>query len=308
MTTGIKTRQDLPDQAEVVVERQPAEDRLVRADSKRAAISIELGHEVPVTEKCSSRLAGGTRGELEKRGASRLERVDVARRAGRAQLAVRDELLALERHVLSHQRNEAFVHDDRPTRGGLDDGRQGPEIVLETGQTNGWVDGHRHHARQLDPAESLDEFEARRQNHQHAIPRTHAATLQLARHGEGTLLQLAERQASLVLVAVSQEGDVGTVAAVDGASLDKRTERSDVAVRETVVEPLARTADEVGGRRSQGHNGDSIPAIAANCSRVSPVVRSTCRRLSSQTRRCWPRPPASSAVGATSHLLGYAPC
>ncbi len=213
------------DEPEVVVEREPAHDRVGRLHVEGFVVGGELRLDLVVAEEHSARLARRPRGELEERGARGLEREDLARLPRGPELLVGQDRLPREADVFPDERDEALVEDGDSARGRVGDRAERPQVVVESREACRRVNGDGDHARVGDPEERLYEVEPAREHDEDAVSGLEPALLEGSRDRERPRIEIAVGEAPLVPVAVREERDEGPRRVRRGAPPRRRRER-----------------------------------------------------------------------------------
>ena len=173
------------DEAEVVVEGEPAHEDVTGARGEGAGHRVEAREHVAMGEHHPLRLAGAPRGVLEEgdvvRAGARPE-VGVGHPRARPRLRLRQLAHGRDPEAAGRPRGEepghlpGFVEGDEPFRVRvLEDPLVPPEVVLELGKAGRGIDGKRDPAGDLDPEEAPEVVEAGREHDRHRPPRSEPA-------------------------------------------------------------------------------------------------------------------------------------
>ena len=179
------------DQAEVVIERQPAHEHVVGGGLERRDHRAHVGHQVGVAEHHALGIAGRAGGVLDE---ARRRSVGHRRQGGR--LVARQALHGLHRieriHLPAQQRRQpqALRHRHQDARAGIaQDAGLPAQVVLDLRQPRRRIDRHRHRAGVEDAEKGDEEFQAGRQHQRDPVARHDVALDQAGgdappRHGE----------------------------------------------------------------------------------------------------------------------------
>jgi hypothetical protein len=197
----VDREQERPDEAHVVVERQPADRDVGAADLQRLPDRVHVGDEVLVREQHALGEAGRAARVLDERGVVG-RRAQIRERHG----ALAGEVLDVD-HVLEGldaQRDLAEEAVDEPVgeahaRAGVTRHVAQPVDGHLDAQPGGRVGGHGNRAQHLDGEERGDELERGRQHDQHAVALLDADDAERARHACGRVVDGA---VAVVLLAV----------------------------------------------------------------------------------------------------------